>query len=283
MHNHSSLAADSSNPLALRAPVGPRCALFAGEGAISAPTGHGLLLVSIAARLTIEHQGSLITLQAGETYFAEDGARAFASGLTQQHWLALALLQSQWNRLLAARGGQWTAGRTLYPMTLAASPELMRAAMRLAERGAVVDSADIDRDWEWLALLRCLLDVQSPLQEYERRCPGRTQRLRQAALRRMLRARIRIDHERPGSLTVAQLAQLAHYTPSHFSRIFELVFGTPPQQLLLEQRMRHARALLCSRRYAVQEVAELVGFRSASAFARAFKTEFGQSPRESLV
>ncbi|MBD8528176.1 helix-turn-helix transcriptional regulator [Pseudomarimonas arenosa] len=153
-------------------------------------------------------------------------------------------------------------------------------ATQLAQRAALPLGTATDRDPVWLGLVDELLVQQEALRRAEQRCPGRTRRQRRSAFSRLLRARLLIDSAKPGSLSVAELARLANYSTSHFSRVFESAFGAAPQQLMLSRRMQYARQLLEASHLAVREVAELIGFRSASAFSRAFRNEFGIAPRE---
>jgi AraC-like DNA-binding protein len=80
------------------------------------------------------------------------------------------------------------------------------------------------------------------------------------------------------SWTVAQLAKKAALSRSTFFDRFTRAVGLPPMEYLFAWRMAVAKDLL--RRYDVglAEVAERVGYSSASTFSTAFSRHVGQSP-----
>ncbi|WP_225413959.1 AraC family transcriptional regulator [Stigmatella hybrida] len=78
--------------------------------------------------------------------------------------------------------------------------------------------------------------------------------------------------------TVAQLAKSAALSRSAFFDRFTRTVGLPPMEYLLGWRMAVARGLLRRRELAITEVAERVGYSSASTFTTAFSRHVGQSP-----
>ena len=82
--------------------------------------------------------------------------------------------------------------------------------------------------------------------------------------------------ERPW--TVAQLAKAAALSRSAFFERFTRTVGVAPMEYLLAWRMEIAKELLQGDRLAVSEVAERVGYASASTFSAAFSRHVGQSP-----
>ena len=91
------------------------------------------------------------------------------------------------------------------------------------------------------------------------------------ALRRM--------HEQPArAWTVAQLAQEAALSRSAFFERFSRVVGVSPMEYLLGWRMALAKDLLRHEEITVAEVAERVGYGSASAFSVAFTRHVGMPP-----
>jgi len=63
-------------------------------------------------------------------------------------------------------------------------------------------------------------------------------------------------------------------------RHFKAVFGATTHQYLKQVRLQHATELLKSTRNPVHEITWMCGFDNVSAFSRAFKTAFGEQPRE---
>lgn len=97
------------------------------------------------------------------------------------------------------------------------------------------------------------------------------------ALARSLRE-IHIDVAR--RWTVEELARTAGMSRAVFAERFARKVGMPPMQYLLEWRMAIAKDLLRRERPPLAEVAERVGYQSASAFSTAFARLTGSSPSE---
>lgn len=92
-------------------------------------------------------------------------------------------------------------------------------------------------------------------------------------------AAIRAIHARPEhSWTGAELAKAAALSRSAFFVRFRETVGVAPMDYLLTWRMALAKKLLSSKNMAVSEVAERVGYRSASAFSVAFTRYAGITP-----
>ena len=80
------------------------------------------------------------------------------------------------------------------------------------------------------------------------------------------------------SWTVAELAKVAALSRSAFFDRFTRTVGLPPMEYLLAWRMAVARDLLRRHDFAIAEVAERVGYGSASTFSTAFSRHVGQPP-----
>jgi AraC-like DNA-binding protein len=78
--------------------------------------------------------------------------------------------------------------------------------------------------------------------------------------------------------TVPQLAKSAALSRSAFFERFTRTVGLPPMEYLLAWRMAVARDLLRRQELGVAEVAERIGYGSASAFSTAFSRHVGQPP-----
>jgi len=81
------------------------------------------------------------------------------------------------------------------------------------------------------------------------------------------------------SWTVAQLAKTAALSRSAFFERFTRTVGLPPMEYLLAWRMAVAKDLLRRRDFGLAEVAERVGYGSASTFSTAFRRHVGRPPR----
>ena len=90
---------------------------------------------------------------------------------------------------------------------------------------------------------------------------------------------LRAMHAAPGThWTVVQLAAEAALSRSAFYDRFIKAMGLPPMEYLLAWRMALAKDLLRSRSLSIQQVAERVGFGSASTFSTAFRRATGVAP-----
>ncbi len=78
--------------------------------------------------------------------------------------------------------------------------------------------------------------------------------------------------------TVAQLARTAALSRSAFFERFMRTVGLPPMEYLLAWRMAVAKNLLRRQDIGVAEVAERVGYGTASTFSTAFSRHVGQPP-----
>ncbi|WP_152223543.1 AraC family transcriptional regulator [Pseudomonas sp. SCB32] len=78
--------------------------------------------------------------------------------------------------------------------------------------------------------------------------------------------------------TVAQLAREAALSRSSFFERFSSQVGMPPMEYLIGWRMAVAKDLLRQQRLGLAEVAERVGYGSASTFSTAFSRQVGISP-----
>jgi len=80
--------------------------------------------------------------------------------------------------------------------------------------------------------------------------------------------------------TVEQLARTAGMSRAVFAERFARRIGMPPMQYLLEWRIALAKDMLRREQLSLAEVAERVGYQSASAFSTAFTRLNGRSPGE---
>lgn len=94
-----------------------------------------------------------------------------------------------------------------------------------------------------------------------------------------LAAALHAMHARPEHpWTVADLANEAALSRSAFFARFNRIVGLPPMEYLLAWRMALAKQLLRNRNLAIDQVAERVGYGSASTFSVAFVRHAGMPP-----
>src|SRR5712671_3385673 len=93
---------------------------------------------------------------------------------------------------------------------------------------------------------------------------------------RMHRVLEHIDRRLDQPLDLETLADVAHFSSFHFHRLFSAWMGETLGDYLRRRRLEVAALRLVAQpRVPVLNVALSVGFGSAEAFARAFKTRFG--------
>jgi AraC family transcriptional regulator len=88
-----------------------------------------------------------------------------------------------------------------------------------------------------------------------------------------------LDRSAAAPWTLGQMAHDAALSPYHFLRTFERLTGVTPHQYVLRARLRDAALRLVSRADKILDVALQCGFGDLSNFNRAFRVEFGVSPR----
>jgi AraC-like DNA-binding protein len=88
-----------------------------------------------------------------------------------------------------------------------------------------------------------------------------------------------IERHPDAPLTLARLSREAGLSPYHFLRVFEQLTGTTPHQYVLRARLREAAIRLATEPGKVLDIALDCGFGDVSNFNRAFRGEFGISPR----
>ena len=100
-----------------------------------------------------------------------------------------------------------------------------------------------------------------------------------ALLRRLLRARDRMDAASHEDWPVSRLASVSGVSEAHFARAFKQAFGAPPHRYLLTRRIERASALLRDTDLPILEIAFDTGWNSLGTFGRTFRDITGESPR----
>jgi len=106
---------------------------------------------------------------------------------------------------------------------------------------------------------------------------GIASRLDNARLRRVLD---HIEQHLEDEITVAGLAEQAHLSEFHFTRMFTAAVGIPPHRYVSRRRLENATALLAAGRLPLSEIAYRSGFSSQASFNRAFRRVAGMTPGE---
>ena len=99
-------------------------------------------------------------------------------------------------------------------------------------------------------------------------------------LRRLLRAKDRMDGAPHEEWPVRRLAQVSAVSAAHFARSFRDAFGLPPHRYLLTRRIERATALLRDTDLPIVDVAYETGWNSLGTFGRIFRDITGKSPSQ---
>jgi len=99
-----------------------------------------------------------------------------------------------------------------------------------------------------------------------------------ALLRRLLRAKDRMDAASHEAWPVKRLAEVSGVSEAHFARSFRQAFGIPPHRYLLTRRIEQASTLLRDTGLPITEIAFATGWESLGTFGRIFRDITGQSP-----
>jgi transcriptional regulator GlxA family with amidase domain len=99
-------------------------------------------------------------------------------------------------------------------------------------------------------------------------------------LRRLLRAKDRIDAASHEAWPVTRLARVSGISPAHFARAYKDAFGVPPHRYLLTRRIERAAALLRETDLPITEIAFATGWNSLGTFGRTFRDITGENPGE---
>lgn len=82
------------------------------------------------------------------------------------------------------------------------------------------------------------------------------------------------------SINPAELSKMACMSKSVFYRAFTNEFGVPPTQMVLLEKIKHAKALMANEKMKIKEVCYALGFSDPNYFSRAFKKVEGITPNE---
>src|ERR1044071_10331760 len=98
-----------------------------------------------------------------------------------------------------------------------------------------------------------------------------------ALLRRLLRAKDRMDQASEEEWPVERLASVSGVSEAHFARCFKDAFGVPPHRYLLTRRIERAVALLRDTDLPIIDVAFQTGWNRLGPFGRPLRDITGES------
>ena len=107
--------------------------------------------------------------------------------------------------------------------------------------------------------------------------PGVLRARQDARLRPLLAA---VMAEPVQAWTVDNMAAQVHLSRAQFMRVFQAALGQSPHQFVMQTRLRQAAVYLRQRSDSIVHIALAAGFQSETHFARVFKQQYGQTPRQ---
>jgi len=102
-------------------------------------------------------------------------------------------------------------------------------------------------------------------------------------LRRLLRAKDRMDVASHEDWPVERLARVSRVSKAHFARSFKDAFGVPPHRYLLTRRIERAKTLLRDTELSITDIAFQTGWKSLGTFGRIFRDITAESPGQLRV
>jgi AraC family transcriptional regulator len=152
----------------------------------------------------------------------------------------------------------------------------MRLALQLGRRSAAAaEVPGADAQATVRGIVHFLASLQSGLDDYVERCPGRSLRRKRQVFARMQRARLYLDGNLGHPVRLADLAQLCNFSVWYFTKTFHALYEEGPREAISRTRLRQASELLEQTSLSVSEVGAACGFENPCSFARAFRAHYG--------
>jgi AraC family transcriptional regulator len=236
-----------------------------------------MVLVPLRGSVRMADSESARLLRRGQLFVAEAGQCHQVVGRGAALWLAFVAPAPVWRQLFDVTTETPFTEPLLFPATHAADRAIRRAALcvaRVARHGFPHGLDDVTAILRFTTLLA---DLQSAFDPMIKRCPGRTLAQRRGVFLRLRRVYNWMESSADFDLSVAGFARVANYSPCHFVRTFNTVFGETPHAVLMEHRLRRAFRLVHDTELSITEVARASGFEDRCAFARSFKRRFGRT------
>ena len=161
------------------------------------------------------------------------------------------------------------------PATRELSPLAARASARLMTPGKWHEARPSNTEWEEIAIEIAALAIR----QANSTAANSGEPIPSVAARITRAVRMMEDDDALG-WSLQRMAAEARLSPFHFLRTFEQVTGITPHQYARRLRLRRAAARLLAEQTNILDIVMDCGFGDLSNFNRAFRMEFGVSPRE---
>jgi AraC family transcriptional regulator len=154
------------------------------------------------------------------------------------------------------------------------SPRLIRIREILSEGHFSTDWLEEQVRLLLEAMLKIHLEIYAHLEDFS----SIRSSLREEVYRRLYRARDYAIASLDRNIGLQDMAAVAAMSPSHFLRMFKLLFHSSPYHYLRQMRMERAGYLLRNYDLSIAEICTSVGFNSFSNFSWEFRKWYGVSP-----
>lgn len=152
------------------------------------------------------------------------------------------------------------------------------ALARLRDGYGRADPSSLAVEEEFLELLADLVRTAQAQRLRAERIPAVKASTRRLLAARLERARELIE-DSAVEPSLDQLAEASALSKFHLLRLFKATFGCTPSAHWRARRLDRGRGLLRVTPMSVAEIAQALGYESASAFIRAFRRHFGTTPQ----
>lgn len=123
-----------------------------------------------------------------------------------------------------------------------------------------------------------ILDYQ-PVVKQLQHIPAVKSRTRKELFRKLRSGYDYLDKNFQREIDIPVVAARCGLSAYYFFRLFRAVYGQSPMQFVISKRLNYARNLLLQEHCSVTETAALSGFSDIFSFSKAFRKQFGCSPR----
>lgn len=87
-----------------------------------------------------------------------------------------------------------------------------------------------------------------------------------------------IDENYMNKITLSDLAEMSHFSPIYFHKLFYDTTGVTPYNYILDKRIEKAKQLLSITNIPISDIAACCGFTDQAYFGKVFKTATGTTP-----
>ena len=253
-----------------------RVLVGSGRGCVLHSTEMPTMLIPLRGRVKLTESDSTRLLHTGQLFVGDGGHRVQAIGSGDSLWMALAAPPGAWRQFVDVISEQTIPAPVLLPATHVADRAIVARPCASRARRAITHRRNAPKA-RCCVSSRCCSICSPTFDPLIRRCPGRTLGQRRGVFLRLQRVCNYMESSSDLDLGIAGFARVANYSPCHFMRTFNTVYGKTPHAVLIEQRLKRALRLVNDTELSITEVAHASGFEDRCAFARSFKRRFGET------